>query len=141
MCRATRALFLCTGNSARSIIAEALLRHLGGGAYEAHSAGTDPKGINPLTIRALSEAGVELSGARSKHVSEFEDTAFEWVITLCDDAAERCPVFPGGARRLHWGFPDPAAVSGTEDEQLAVFRRTVQQMSERVSAFIASNEH
>jgi arsenate reductase len=132
-----RVLFLCTGNSARSIIAEALLRQLGGGAFEAHSAGTHPKGVSPLTLRALAEAGIDAAGARSQHVDEYVDQRFDYVITVCDQAAEACPVFTGAAQRLHWSFPDPAAAQGGEAERLAAFRETVRGMRERVAEFVA----
>lgn len=131
-----RVLFVCTGNSARSVMAEALLRHHGGSAFEAHSAGTEPKGVNPLTLRVLSEAGIDGSWARSKSVTEFAGQRFDYVITVCDQARQACPVFPGGGAASHWGYEDPAAAEGTEDEQLAVFRRVFTQMGERIHQFV-----
>ena len=131
-----RVLFLCTGNSARSIIGAALLRDMGGDAFEVHSAGTEPKGINPYTQRVLSAAGIDISGERSKNVSEFEGQAFDYVITVCDAAAERCPVFPGAPERIHLSFVDPAAVAGTDDEKLAAFRRTLREMQARLTTFV-----
>ena len=131
-----RVLFLCTGNSARSVIAEALLGQAGGDAFDAHSAGTHPKGINPFTVRVLAEAGIDTAGFRSKDVAELAAQAFDYVITVCDDAAEECPVFPGLTQRLHWSFPDPAAVSGPDDVKLAAFRATVAGMRERIAAFL-----
>jgi arsenate reductase (thioredoxin) len=133
-----RVLFLCTGNSARSIIAAALLRGLGGDRFEVESAGTAPKGINPYTVRVLEEAGIGLEGDRSKHVSELEGQEFDYVITVCDSAAEACPVFPAKTRRLHWSFPDPASIEGDEQERLAAFRRTREGMRERVSGFLST---
>ncbi len=131
-----RVLFLCTGNSARSIIGAALLRDMGGDAFEAHSAGTEPKGINPYTERVLSAAGIDISRERSKSVAEYEGQAFDYVITVCDAAAEQCPVFPGAPERIHWSFVDPAAVVGTDDERLEAFRRTLREMRARIEAFV-----
>ncbi len=131
-----RLLFLCTGNSARSIIGEAVLRARGGGRFDVSSAGTEPKEVNPLTLRALAEAGIDATAATSKSVELFVEQAFDYVITVCDDAAERCPVFPGNVQRIHWSFADPAAVRGPEEERLAAFRETVRLMEERVAAFV-----
>jgi arsenate reductase len=131
-----RVLFLCTGNSARSIIGAALLRRMGGTAFDVYSAGTQPKGINPFTERVLAAAGISLAGERSKHVSEYDGQPFDYVITVCDDAAEQCPLFPGPARRVHWSFPDPAAVVGTDDQKLAAFQRTLDGMRRRITAFL-----
>ncbi|MBI5285102.1 MAG: arsenate reductase ArsC [Chloroflexi bacterium] len=131
-----RVLFLCTGNSARSIIGAALLRQIGGDAFDVHSAGTAPKGINPCTVRVLAAAGIDASGERSKHVSEYDGQAFDYVITVCDDAAEQCPVFPGAPQRLHWSLPDPAAVTGADAGKLAAFERTLRDLRERVEAFV-----
>lgn len=131
-----RILVVCTGNSARSVMAEALLRTHGGDGFEVHSAGTEPKGINPLTVRVLAEAGIDASWARSKSVSEFAGQSFDYVITVCDQARQSCPVFPGEGERLHWGYEDPAAAEGTDEERLAVFRRVFTQMGERIHLFI-----
>jgi arsenate reductase len=131
-----RVLFVCTGNSARSVMAEALLRRHGGDAFEVHSAGTEPKGINPLTLRVLAEAGIDASWARSKSVTEYLGGPFDYVITVCDQARQTCPVFPGVHESLHWGYEDPAAAEGTEDERLAVFRKVFVQLGERIHAFI-----
>jgi arsenate reductase len=130
-----RVLFVCTGNSARSIMAEALLRHHGGSQFEVHSAGTDPRGVNPLTLRVLAEAGMDAEWARSKSVNEFLGQAFDYVVTVCDQARQVCPVFPGVHESLHWGYEDPAEATGTEEERLAVFRRVFIQMGERVKQF------
>lgn len=130
-----RVLFVCTGNSARSIMAETLLRHHGGDRFEVHSAGTEPRGVNPLTLRVLAEAGIDASGARSKSVTEYLDQTFDYVVTVCDEARQVCPVFPGVHESLHWGYEDPAEAVGTEDERLAVFRRVLIQIGERVRQF------
>ena len=131
-----RVLVICTGNSARSLMAEALLRHHGGDAFEVHSAGTEPKGINPLTVRVLDEARLDHSWARSKAVTEFLGQQFDYVITVCDQARQVCPVFPGVHETLHWGYDDPAAVEGTEEERLAAFRSTLTMMATRIQSFI-----
>ena len=133
--RPTRVLFVCTGNSARSLMAEALLRHHGGARFEVHSAGTEPRGVNPLTLRVLAEAGIDASWARSKSVDEFLGQSFDYVVTVCDQARQVCPVFPGVHEALHWGYDDPAEATGTEEERLAVFRRVFIQIGERVRQF------
>ena len=131
-----RVLFLCTGNSARSIVGATLLQQLGGDAFEVCSAGTHPKGVNPYTVRVLESLGIDVSGERSKDVSEFAGQSFDYVITVCDSAAEACPVFPGAPQRIHWSFPDPAAVEGTDDEKLRAFQCTAREMKTRLSTFI-----
>lgn len=130
-----RVLFVCTGNSARSQMAEALLQREGGGAFEAFSAGTEAKGVNPLTIRALASIGIDWSEARSKPVTEYLDQPFDYVITVCDRARESCPVFPGGRTKLHWSFDDPAEAVGTEAERLAVFERIRDEIDRRLHDF------
>jgi arsenate reductase (thioredoxin) len=130
-----RVLFVCTGSSARSIMAEALLRHHGGDEFEVHSAGTEPRGINPLTRKVLAEAGIDASSARSKSVDEYLGQSFDYVVTVCDEARQVCPVFPGVHESLHWGYEDPAEATGTEEEKLAVFRRVFVQLGERVRQF------
>ena len=130
-----RVLFVCTGNSARSVMAEALLRHHGGDRFEVHSAGTEPKGINPLTLRVLDAAGMDGSFARSKSVDEFLGQSFDYVVTVCDQARQSCPIFPGVHESLHWGYEDPAAAEGTDEERMAVFRKVFIQMAERVKQF------
>jgi len=130
-----RVLFVCTGNSARSIMAEALLRRHGGERFEVFSAGTEPKGINPFTLRVLADAGMDASWARSKAVDEFIGQPFDYVITVCDQARQSCPVFPGGHAPLHWGYDDPAAATGTEEERLDAFRRVFTALGERVQLF------
>jgi arsenate reductase len=133
--REIRVLFVCTGNSARSIMAEALLRHHGGDEFEVHSAGTEPRGVNPLTLRVLAEAGIDTSFARSKSVKEYLGESFDYVVTVCDQARQVCPVFPGVHESLHWGYDDPAEATGSEEERLAVFRRVFIQIGERVRHF------
>lgn len=135
-----RVLFICTGNSARSIMAEALLRQRGGDRFEVRSAGTAPKGIHPLTLRVLAEAGIDASWARSTSVSELTDQPFDYVITVCDQARQSCPVFPGVHRSLHWGYEDPAAAEGDEAARLQVFRRVFTQLGERIAQFVTVAE-
>jgi arsenate reductase len=135
--RPIRVLVVCTGNSARSVMAEALIRRHGGADFEVHSAGTEPSPINPLTERVLDEARIDHSWARSKSVNEFLGQEFDYVITVCDEARQVCPVFPGVHETLHWGYEDPAAVEGTEEERLRAFRNTLTMMSTRILAFIA----
>jgi arsenate reductase len=131
-----RVLFVCTGNSCRSIMAEALLRQHGGADFDVHSAGTDPKGLNPRTMRLLADAGIDASWARSKSVQEYLGQPFDYVITVCDQARQVCPVFPGSHESLHWGYEDPAEATGTEDEIMAVYRQTFTLIGERIHQFI-----
>jgi arsenate reductase len=131
-----RVLFVCTHNSARSQIAEALLRHDGGPDFEVHSAGTEATRVNPDAIRVLGELGIDWSGARSKVITEFIDDRFDYVITVCDRARETCPVLPGTANSLHWGLDDPSEVRGSDEERLAAFRRTRVEISARLRPFI-----
>ena len=134
--RPIRVLVVCTGNSARSLMAEALIRHKGGDAFEVHSAGTEPRGVNPLTLKILAEAGIDASWARSKSVTEYLGQQFDYVLTVCDEARQVCPVFPGVHESLHWGYEDPAEATGSEEERLAVFRRVFVQLGERINQFI-----
>ena len=131
-----RVLFVCTHNSARSQIAEALLQRQGGPDFEVHSAGTEATRVNPLAIRVLAEQGIDWTGARSKVMTEFLDQRFDYVITVCDRARETCPVFPGSVNTLHWGLDDPAAVQGSDDERLAAFRRTEMEVATRLRPFV-----
>lgn len=133
-----RVLFLCTGNSARSQMAEGLLRHFAGDRFEVFSAGTRPVGLNPNAVTAMAELGISIAGSRSKSVDEFAGQRFDHVFTVCDNAKESCPVFPGGGTRLHESFEDPAAAPA--DQQLAVFRKVRDQIADRVRAFVRSNE-
>ena len=132
-----RVLFVCTGNSARSLMAEASLRAEGGAAFVASSAGTDPRGINPLTVIALEGAGLDPAGLRSKAVTEVIGQPFDYVVTVCDRARDTCPVFPGGGERLHWSFSDPAEATGTDEERAAVFAQTLEDIRDRVRTFVA----
>jgi arsenate reductase len=118
-----RVLFLCTHNSARSQMAEGLLRHLAGDRFEAFSAGTEATHVRPLAIRVMQELGIDISAQASKTFDRYLGQPFDAVITVCDQAAEACPVFPGAKQRLHWSFPDPSRAEGSEDDQLAVYRR------------------
>ena len=131
-----RVLFVCTGNSARSILAEATLRHVGGTAFEASSAGTHPAGVHPLTDQVLLESGISRLGLRSKSIDEVAEAHFDYVVTLCDDARALCPVFPGADQSLHWGYTDPSTVVGTDEEQLEAFRRVFSQIGERIRQFV-----
>jgi thioredoxin type arsenate reductase len=131
-----RVLFVCTGNSARSQIAEAVLGRIGGADFEVHSAGVEPKGINPFTIRVLADAGIDWSQARSKSVNEFLGQSFDYVITVCDRARQTCPVFPGTHNTLHWGLEDPAEVVGGDAEKLAAFQRTYLEVNQRVRPLV-----
>lgn len=137
-----RVLFLCTGNSARSQMAEALLRRHAGERFEVYSAGLEPKGIHPNTLRVLSEIGLDAEGQRSKHLDEYMGKLhFGYVITVCANAEERCPaVFPGMGRRLHWPFDDPAAATGSAAEKLAEFRRVRDEIDARLQAWLAGQE-
>jgi arsenate reductase len=139
----TRVLFLCTGNSARSQMAEAFLRTLAGGEYEAYSAGLEPRGINPLTIAVMKERGIDISGQRSKGLHEYLGRQhFGVLITVCDRAEKECPIFPGVGTRLHWSFPDPAAVHGSEEERLAAFREVRDAIELRLREWLAQRaEH
>ena len=137
--RRARILVLCTGNSCRSIIAEALFRELGGERVAVASAGSEPAGaVNPLTERVLDEAGLDHAWARSKSMTGFLDREFDHVITVCDDAAEVCPNFPGPAVRTHWSIADPARTSGSEAERLPVYRATLADLRGRIEAFLAT---
>jgi arsenate reductase len=118
-----KVLFLCTGNSCRSQIAEGILRHLKGSKFEVFSAGVRPSVVNPIAIKVMAEIGIDISGHRSKSVDEFQGMNFDFVITTCGGAREACPVFPGKARHLQWGFNDPAAVRGSEEEVFSAFRK------------------
>lgn len=117
-----RVLMLCTANSARSQMGEGLLRAIAGDQVEVMSAGTRPSTIHPFAIQVMAERGIDIRDHRSTHLSEYLDQPFDYVITVCNNAAESCPVFPGPAQRLHWSFPDPAAVEGSDEERLAAFR-------------------
>src|SRR5205823_9800245 len=131
-----RVLILCTGNSARSQMAEGLLRQMAGDQYEVFSAGSKPSVVNPLAVEAMRELGIDISGQRSKHLDEYLKQPFDYVITVCDEAAETCPLFPGRAERIHWNFPDPAAAQGTHEERLDVFRRTRDSIADHLGRWL-----
>ena len=130
-----RVLILCTGNSARSQMAEGLLRHDAGDRFDVESAGTKPGHVRPEAIAAMREIGIDISSHRSKHVDEFQSQSFEYVLTVCDNANETCPIYSGQTNRIHRSFEDPAAVQGTEEERLASFRRIRDQIREYLHGF------
>ena len=133
-----RVLFLCTGNSARSQMAEAFLRHYAGDRFEAYSAGLEPKGINPFTVRVMEEIGIPLTGQRSKDVDEYVGQLhFGYVITVCSHADDKCPIFPDISQRLRWPFDDPAALEGTDQDKLAKFRAVRDQIDRRIREWLA----
>ena len=136
----TRVLFLCTHNSARSQMAEGLLRHLAEARFEAHSAGTEATHVRPLAIRAMEESGVDISGQESKTLERYLKEPFDYVITVCDDANEACPFFPGARNRLHWSLEDPGRAEGSEKERLAVFRRVRDEIREHIEQELVHNK-
>jgi arsenate reductase (thioredoxin) len=134
-----KVLFVCIHNSARSQMAEAYLNHLGANLFEAESAGLEPGILNPLAVTVMKEEGIDISGNRTKDVFEFlkQGRRYPFVITVCDEtAAERCPVFPGPGTRLHWGFADPGALTGSQEERLTATREIRDQIKQQVEAFI-----
>jgi len=136
-----RVLILCTGNSARSQMAEGILRHDGGDAFEVHSAGVKPGSVRPEAIHAMSEIGINISGHRSKSVDEFAGQEFDYVITVCENARETCPVFPGKTNRIHQSFEDPPPLGAmSQEETIAVFRRVRDEIREWMKGFIAGNQ-
>jgi arsenate reductase len=134
-----RVLFLCTGNSARSQIAEAFLRKYAGDTFEAHSAGLEPKGVNPLTIKVMDEVGIDVSNQISKGIETYLGKVhFQYLITVCDDADKNCPtMWPGVNTRMHWSFEDPARFEGTQEERLAKFREVRDLIEKRVKEWVA----
>ena len=130
-----RVLFLCTHNSARSQMAEAILRHLGGGAVEAFSAGTAPGAIHPVAQETMRKRGIPMEGQRSKHLDEYAGQRFDYVVTVCDLARESCPIFPGNPEQIHWSFPDPAAVADHEG-RVRAFERTATELATRIHYFL-----
>jgi len=125
-----KVLFLCTGNSSRSQMAEGLMNRFRATEYESFSAGTQPKGIHPAAIKVMKEIGIDISSHKSNHLNEFSDVAFDLIITVCDHAAQSCPVFLGNGQRIHHGFIDPAAVTGNNEEVLETFRKVRDQIKE-----------
>jgi arsenate reductase len=131
-----RVLFLCTHNSARSQMAEALLARVGGERFEVLSAGTEATRVHPLAIQAMAEVGIDISDARSKHLNEFLGQDFDYVITVCDAANESCPVFPGSPQRIHWSFRDPSAAGGSEAERYRAFERVRSEITMRLRTWV-----
>jgi len=131
-----RVLILCTGNSARSQMAEGLLRHDGGGRFAVFSAGVSPSRVRPEAIEAMREAGIDITTQHSKSVDEYAGQAFDYVITVCNNAREQCPVYPAQTERIHWSFDDPAAADGDAAVRLAVFRRVRDEIRARLREFI-----
>lgn len=131
-----RVLILCTHNSARSQMAEALLHRIGGERFEVYSAGTEATRVHPLAIEAMADVDIDISGARSKHLDEFIGERFDYVITVCDAANETCPVFPGDPKRIHWSFPDPSQAQGTDEERLRAFRKVRDEITMRLRTWV-----
>ncbi|HEX7705506.1 MAG TPA: arsenate reductase ArsC [Thermoanaerobaculia bacterium] len=134
-------LFICTHNSARSQMAEGLLRHLAGDRFEVESAGTEETHVRPLAIEAMKEIGVDISGQRSKTIASLGERRFDFAVTVCDNANEACPIFPGGTRRLHWSFDDPSGATGTEAERLAFFCRVRDEIRGKVEEFVGDDTY
>jgi len=134
-----RVLFLCTHNSARSQMAEGLLRAAAGDHYQALSAGTEATGVRPEAIRAMAELGIDISAQHSKTLERFLGQRIDWLITVCDQAREACPTLPGVANQLHWSVEDPSAVTGTDDERLAAFRAARDDLARRIEAFLSES--
>ena len=134
----SRVLFLCTHNSARSQMAEGFLRHLGGDRFEVASAGTEATRVHPLALRAMKEMGIDLSAHTSKTLEGLPERRWDYVITVCDHANERCPLFPGPTTRLHWSFDDPSRATGTEDQRLDTFRRVRDEIRTRLTDWLAT---
>ena len=135
----TRLLFLCVHNSARSQMAEGLLRARAGDEFEAHSAGNVATEVRPLAIRAMAEIGIDISGQRSKSTAEYAGQRFDYAVTVCDDAKEACPYFANAARPVHWRFDDPAAATGSDDEKLEVYRRVRDEIRAQIDEFVSAN--
>lgn len=135
-----RVLFLCTHNSARSQMAECILKSLGGDRFEVESAGTQPSKIHPLAVKTMAKRRLDLTAQRSKHMNQFLDERFDYVITVCDVAREVCPVFPGAPERIHWSVPDPAAVEGSEKERLAAFEHAANDLLTRIRYLVIFND-
>ena len=140
MPRKSKVLILCTGNSARSQMAEGLFRHAAGNRYQVFSAGTKPSLVRPEAIAVMREIGIDISRHRSKSVNEFVRQDLDLVVTVCDNAKESCPVFPGVTQRRHWPFEDPAAVGGSEEQRLAAFRSARDQIRPRIKLFLDGGE-
>jgi len=135
-----KVLFICTHNSSRSQMAEGLVNHDLAGKVQAFSAGTDPTFVHPLAIAVMKDLGIDISRQRSKSLDEFVNEKFDYVITLCDHAAESCPVFFGGTQRMHMGFPDPMSIKGTEGEKLLFFRNLRDQIRKEIMGFLSAQQ-
>lgn len=132
-----RVLILCTGNSCRSQMAEALWESLGSGSWQSESAGSKPSGyVHPLAIQAMQEMDIDISEYQSKSLDQFQNQPFDLVVTVCDNAKESCPVFPGAKTTLHWPFQDPADATGTEEEQMTVFRRIRDEIRDKIETYL-----
>ena len=131
-----RVLFLCTHNSARSQMAEGLLRHMAGDQFEVFSAGTEKTRVHPLATEAMRESGIDTAGQCSKTLDAFTGERFDYVITVCDRANESCPVFPGDTERIHWSFDDPTAATGTDEQKLRAFRTVRDALQQRLRMFL-----
>lgn len=131
-----RVIFICTHNSARSQMAEGLLRHLAGERYEVFSAGTQATRVNPLAIKAMAEKGIDISQHTSDHIDNYMGLEFDYVVTVCDNANESCPYFPANKTKWHWSFEDPSAATGTEEERLAKFRAIRDQIEKRLQILL-----
>jgi arsenate reductase len=136
-----KALFVCTSNACRSQMAEGLLRHLGKGRFAVFSAGTHPKPIHPLAVRAMREIGIDISAQTSKSLDQYLGDRFDLIITVCDRAHQHGPVFPGDVERIHWGFDDPAEAAGTEEERMAVFRRILDEIQVRIRLLLCLGKY
>jgi len=132
-----KVLFLCTGNSCRSQMAEGWLRHLAGDRFEVSSGGTNPAGLNPGAVEVMRELGIDIAAHQSKHLNQFLGVRFDHVITVCDRARETCPIFPGASSMLHWSFDDPAAARGSDEERRAVFKRVRDEIAGQVRRFVS----
>ena len=135
-----RVLFLCTGNSCRSQMAEGFLRGFAGHEFDVESAGVNPTRINPMAVQVMAEAAIDISAQYSKAVDEISGKKFDYVITVCDRAREVCPIFPGEVTSVHWSFEDPAEATGSEEERISVFRRVRDEIAENVRAFVEDFE-
>ena len=135
-----RVLFLCTYNSARSQMAEALLRHVSASRFDVFSAGTRPTAVHPTAVTVMQEIGIDISGQRSKDVGVYVQDSFDYLIAVCDQAREECPIFPAARQQLHWSLPDPSAADGDEHARLAAFRRARDDLATRIGEFIAGAE-
>lgn len=137
----TRVLILCTGNSARSQMSEGVLKHLAGDRFDVFSAGTHPSTLNPYAVLAMAELGIDIRDQYSKNLSMYLEQEFDYVITVCDDAAEVCPIFPGPAKRIHWSFPDPVAIEGDHQEKLAAFTKVRDDIKAHFEHWLAELEN